>query len=81
MSSVGGGSIGGGSVDRDIQAQFRRQSSAQCKRIASEIAGNLELQSLVLATIEKYNKGTGADGKIQHLASAVQTTPAKRRKP
>jgi hypothetical protein len=67
-------------VDPDIAAQFKRQSAANQKKITVAVKNNIELQSLVISTIDKYNSGgLSADGHIQNLANII--TPKKRGRP
>lgn len=64
----------GAIVDRDLAAQFRKRNNEQQKRIKDMNNGNLELQSMVLATTGRYKSGQlGSDGDVLNLAGKVQT--------
>jgi hypothetical protein len=79
-SVSGGDSQDSPRVDPDIAAQFKRQSAANQKKITLSVKNNIELQSLVISTIDKYNSGgLSADGHIQNLANII--TPKKRGRP
>ena len=64
-------------IDPDIAAQFRRSAVSNSKEIMAAIKNNIELQSLVLGTIRKYQTGASDGGQIQNLASLI--TPKKRK--
>lgn len=79
VSAAGSSTAGGATVDRDLAAQFRKRNSEQCNHIKDMVNGNLELQSMVLATIERYRSGqSNADGEVLNLAGKVSAT--KKRK-
>lgn len=82
MASDGSSAVGGGAgaapVDRDLAAQFRKRNNEQAKKIKDMINGNLELQSMVLATIERYRTGQSSDGDVLNLAGKVATGPKRK---
>ena len=64
-------------LDADIAAQFRRSAAANQREINAAVKNNIELQSLVLSTIRRYQSGAIDGGQIQNLANII--TPKKRK--
>ena len=57
-------------LDPHMKMQWRSRNTSQCKRIQKAVFNNLELQMLVLSTIEQYEAS-------QECAQAHGTTVAK----
>lgn len=59
-------------VNTQLSAQWRKRNASQMKKIKDSIGGNLELQMLVLSTIESYQAGAKvAKSQSSTLAEAV----------
>lgn len=64
-------------ADTQMVTQWRSRNAAQCKRIGAAVQNNLELQQLVLSTIESYENSMKI---AKHQGSSVMDLTKKRKK-